>query len=141
MRQYLRNILFLGFLISQAACTNHRLFFRNKILVYSSVPQNDSTKRTHNATFIDYFRDTINWIGYPFNLFEEQEERSGIREEPNIFPWSNVPFRFVRDKNSIYIKYVMKGGNLVRKYFTIDDAITVETVTFDFLCNGQVGNR
>lgn len=143
MKKYFVFILLLGFLIIQPACMNSKNYFHNRILIYSSVP--DSGQLTQNAIFIDFYKDTINKINYPFSLFENDEKVtiSGKAQDslrriytlPNIYPYSGVPFKFSSRGKFIYISYSFKDELFQKKYFHISNMDSVETSSFEYLCD------
>lgn len=145
MKKYLLGALFAAVLIIQSGCMSNRSFFHNKILVYSSEPS--SGQITFNATFIDFYKDTINKIDYPFSLFEQEQrlEKANKVEDTllqkyrlsNIYPYSGVPFKFSKREKSIYISYVFKGEFFEKKYFQVSKRDSVETSSFDYLCDGN----
>jgi hypothetical protein len=146
MRRYLLGNLLLGILFIQCGCSSNKSFFQNKILIYNSVP--DSGPTTMNATFIDFYKDTINKIDYPFSLFEKQQGLINVQDTanqkyrlPNIFPYSGVPFKFERRNKSIFITYTFKDEIFEKKYFQLSKRDSVKTSSFDYLCNTNSDNN
>jgi len=142
MKQYLFGLLVMGILLIQGGCLSNRAFFHNKILIYDT--RSDSGQSARNTGFIDFYKDTINKIDYPFDLFEKEQKLSETPRvqdtaaqkyrSANIYPWSGAPFQFTRHKKSIYINYTFKDEPFHRKYFQVSKEDTVHATTFDFLC-------
>ena len=139
MKRYLFLLIFLGFFIIQLGCTSKRLIFHNKIVVYSS--EASPGQVTPNSAFIDFYQDTINKIDYPFSLFENdpglQKANNSEKLLPNVYPFSGIPFKISREKRDIYINYTFKNEVFKRKYFKISDHDTVQTSSFDYLCDAN----
>lgn len=136
------------FLTVLSGCIGNSKFFHNKILIYSS---ESNVGTITNAAFIDFYEDTINKIDYPFELFDQTLKASEtiIAKDtsqnkyllPNIYPWSGVPFKFSREKNSIYLNYTYKNESIKKKYFIISKQDSVESSSFDYLCHSNFSDN
>ena len=140
MRKYCIGI-FISAVLCQFQCMSNKSFFRDKILIYNT--ESDSGYVSHNTSFIDFHKDTIIRIGYPFDLFEnDNASTKNVNPDtlnaryllPNVYPYSDVPFQFERDNQIIYIKYLWEGKTVKKTYFNISKEDSVQTSSFDFLC-------
>jgi hypothetical protein len=125
---------------------------KNKILVYSSesVPNNPD-KYEFNSFYIDFLNDSIIPVRQPFNHFEEHSEphdsvylndsvmRVKYRKVKD-YPEANLPFKFTKVKKSIFIGYTKMGAKVNERYYTLSKKDSVETLTYDFLCDNTPGN-
>lgn len=149
MKKILSFVILNVVVVLQFGCIGNRIFFRNKILIYSSNPE--FGQKTSNAEFIDFYKDTINKIDYPFDLFDQEPKFSETNTTSdttrkkyllsNLYPYSGVPFKFIRKGKSIYISYTFKGEAFKKKYFQVSKQDSVETSTFDYLCDANVSDN
>lgn len=131
MTRYLFFILIIGITAFQTGCVSNRSFFRNKIIVYNYEESGDFHDSIQNASFIDYYKDTLNIVDYPLNLFEGAVPSA----DSTIFPYSDIPRQFKRRKNSIYIQYGIRGISFNMKYFSVSKKDSVTASSDDALCN------
>ena len=145
MGKKLLTILLPGFILALFGCGVNKHFFHNKILIYSLEPVEGSKGPMLNSSYIDFYKDTINKVDYPFDLFDDPRSLSLLKNSadtalnpytvPNIFPHSGVPFKFSREGTSIFINYILKGKPVTREYFRVSSKDSIRTTTFDFLCD------
>lgn len=145
MKSIALHYLFFLVLIVHFGCITSKSNFNNKIVVYSI--ESETGQKTKNGWFIDYFRDTINKISYPFDLYIQNGNESEKTDQPgiannvyrldNIYPFSGVPFKFLKENDILYIEYSIKNQNFKKKYYQLSKMDSVETSTFDYLCDAN----
>lgn len=139
----------LGIVLFGLGCANNKAFFRNKILIYDqeAEPMDEPHAPMLNSSYIDFHDDTINKIDHPFNPIGNNNSsrpstnKSGTSSHryiiQNMNPYSSVPFKFSKIGKSVYITYKSKGQSIKKEYFRISNKDSVETSTFDFLCDAN----
>lgn len=142
MKKYFVGIILVKATLALAACVTTKQHFQNKILVYSSQdPEN--TWKMSNVEFIDFYKDTVNKIGYSFKLFENETKLADAKRKPtdnpflllNLYPTSNVPYKLTRKGNSIYLSFSLKDRIYHRKAFELSLVDSVKSVDLEHLCN------
>lgn len=137
--------VFLPVLITFLAskCTTQKSLFKNKVIVYAVENSGFPSRKDSNSSYIDFYKDTINFIHYPFNPLVS--EKKSLQENidtaitkfflPNTYPYSAVPFKFDKRGQSIYINYQLNGDIKKEKYFRLSSNDTVNASSFDYLCD------